>query len=110
MLTYLPDDPHAGGKYAFCYQSLREDYRMYAMMSDEDFLAKIVDVLHFAVYVCYVKEMQSYRVLSDTGVIHELVHLLAEERNKARGDKEFEVSSTSLEKIRDLFNRDCCLA
>lgn len=110
MLTHLPDDPEPSGKYVFSYQQLREDYRRFALMSDEEFLASIVDVLHFAVYVCYVKELQTQWVCSDTGVIHELVHLLCEERNKARGDQDFEVSTTPLNKIRDLFNEQCCLA
>ena|ERR1043165_289384 len=110
MLTYSPNDPLLGGKYGFSYQWLKEDYRRFALMSDEDFLANIVDIVHFAVYVCYVKELQTQWVLSDTGVVHELVHLLVEERNRARGDREPEVSTTSLSKIRDVFNEQCCLA
>ena len=110
MLMYLPDDPHPSRKFTFSYQWLREDYRRYALMSDDEFLANIVDVLHFAVYVCYIKELQTAWVLSDTGIVHELIHLVCEERNRARGDAEPEVSTTPLDKIRDLFNEQCCLA
>jgi|ERR1051325_1108882 hypothetical protein len=110
MLTYLPDDPRPGGKYGFSYQQLREDYLRFVMMNDDDFLGNIVDILHFAAYTCYIKELNTQWVLSDTGIVHELIHLLCEERNRARGDEQPEVSTTSLEKIRDLFNHQCCLA
>lgn len=109
-LFYFPDDENLHGKYGFSYQELRDDYRRYALMSDEEFLARIVDVLHFACYVAYVKELQTQWVLSDTGVIHELIHLLCEERNKGMGIADYQVTTTPLEKIRDIFNRDCCLA
>jgi hypothetical protein len=110
MLSYLPNDPLPGGKYGFSYQDLRDDYHRYTLMSDEAFLANLLDVLHFACFVCYVKEAQTQWVLADTGIVHELIHLLMEERNQRLGRHEWEVTTTSLDKIRDIFNRDCCLA
>lgn len=74
------------------------------MMSDEDFMANLLDILHFACIVCWMKEKQAQWLLSDTGLIHELVHLLIEQRDNQ------EVTTTPLSTIRDLFNRDCCLA
>lgn len=100
MITYLPNDPLPSGKYSLSYQSLRDDYVRYSLMSDEEFLGNIVNVLHFACVTCWLKEMNSQHVLSDEGIIHELVHLLPDSTG----------TSTGLEKIRDLFNRDCCLA
>jgi len=99
MLTYLPNDPHPGGKYSFSYQWLRDDYLRFTMMSDEEFLADLIHILHFTVFVCYIKEMQTQWVLADTGIVHELVHLLLEERNRALGkpDAEIEVTSTPLD-------------
>lgn len=99
-LVYLPDDPLPSGKYVFSYADLREDYLRFTMMSDEDFIEHLPDVLHFACYVCYIKEIPSYRCLSDSGIVHELIHL-------ALGD---DVTRTPLDKIRDLFNQDCCIA
>lgn len=110
MITYLPDDPHPGGKYGFSYQAQRGDYLRYVMMSDEEFMANLLDILHFTIFVCYIKENQAQWILADTGIIHELVHLLMEQRNKREGRKEIEVTGTSLKTIRGLFNRDCCLA
>lgn len=112
-LFYTPEgDTHArlDGKYGFSYQELRDDYRRFTMMSDDEWLNNLLDILHFAVYVSYVKEAQTHYVLADNGIVHELVHLLLEERNRARKYDDPTVTDTSLEKIRDLFNRDCCLA
>lgn len=100
MLTYLPNDPLPGGKYTFSYGSLREDYLRYTMMSDEEFIDNIPEILHFACYACYIKEAPSYIVLSDTGIIHELIHL-------SLGNN---ITATPLHKIRDAFNLWCCLA
>jgi hypothetical protein len=109
-LFYSPEPAPLNGTYGFSYQDLRNDYLRYTMMSDDEFLTNLLDILHFTVFVSFVKELQVYNVCQDTGIIHELVHLLMEERNRARGVEHFEVTSTSLKSIRDLFNRDCCLA
>ena len=104
MLTYLPDDPEPSGKYGFSYSQLREDYRRFSLMSDDEFLADLLNILHFACYVAYVKELRAQWICADTGILHELIHLLLEQKLGT------EVTTTSLEKIRDLFNRVCCLA
>jgi hypothetical protein len=107
MLIYLPNDPLPGGKYNFSYSSLREDYLRYTMMSDDQFVATVEHVLHFACIVCYVKEISGDRCLSDEGIVHELVHVLLE-RDKPTADGSSALGR--LEVIRSLFNRDCCLA
>lgn len=103
MLFYEVD----GSRYALSYSSLREDYLNYRLMTDEDFMANLVKILHFAVFVCFVKEAPSYVVLSDKGVIHELVHLLEFRDQLDDPQESFEVR---LDRIRDTFNRWCCLA
>lgn len=100
MLTYLPDEPLTDRKFSLSYSSLREDYLRYTMMPDDEFLANVVDILHFACVVCFVKEVPTYRTLSDTGVIHELVHLLP----TASG------TTTPLGEIRQQFDLWFCLA
>lgn len=110
MITYLPNDPLPGGKYGFSYQQLRDDYLRYTMMTDEEFYEDLLNILHFACFVCYVKEKQTQWVLADTGIVHELVHLLMEKQNRKDKKPDPTVTDTSLEKIRDLFNYDCCLA
>ena len=42
----------------------------------------ILNILHFAVYICYIKNLKTEDVLSDTGIIHELVHLTKENTRK----------------------------
>lgn len=99
-LTYLPGEPVDSRKFTLSYPDLREDYLRYTMMQDDEFLANVVDILHFACVVCYLKEVPSYIALSDIGVIHELVHLLPNSSG----------TTTSLGEIRDQFNLWCCLA
>ena len=45
-------------------------------MSDEEFIQNIEEILHFAVYVVYLKDIPTKDVMGDKGLIHELVHLL----------------------------------
>jgi hypothetical protein len=109
MIMYFPEEARMNdevlnrdpvGRYILSYESLREDYRRYTMMSDEDFLNDLVNILHFVCVVCWMKELKAQWLLSDVGLIHELVHLLPGSTG----------TTTSLDKIRDIFNRDCCLA
>jgi hypothetical protein len=65
-----------GRKFSFSYSELRDMYRTYIEMTDEEFLSDIPAALHFATFVCFVKEIPGYVCLADTGIIHELVHVL----------------------------------
>lgn len=113
MIMYFPEEARMNdevlsrdpvGRYMLSYESLREDYRRYTMMSDEEFLADLVNILHFTCIVCWMKELKAQWLLSDVGLIHELVHLLLEQK------EQHEITTTPLHEIRDIFNRDCCLA
>jgi len=103
MITYLVD----GAQYTLSYSSLREDWLKFTMMSDDDFMENLVPILHFACIVCYLKEVPGYIALSDQGVVHELVHLLHYGSGFDAPDATFDLR---LERIRDTFNRWCCLA
>lgn len=103
MISYDPNE-HPEGHYLLSYSSLREDYLRYTMMSDEDFAADLLNVLHFVCITCWMKEKQAQWLLSDTGLIHEIIHLLL-----AQASAEF-TTNTKLSDVRDMFNRDCCLA
>ena len=93
-MIYVIDD---GSKYSLDYSSLRDDYWKYKNMSDEDFIENIVDILHFCCVVSYLKQLSAEVVLIDNGIIHELIHLLAED---TRNDALYR-----LKKIRLLFNK-----
>lgn len=97
-MEYIVDN----SKYSYSYQKLREDYIRFRRMNDEEFLSHLLEILHFAVFVCYLKEIPTNAALCDKGVIHQLVHLLNEDTKE---DALYELSS-----IRDTFNTICELA
>ncbi len=72
-MTYLVDDK----KFSISYNELREAYILFTEMSDEEFMSKIPQALHLACIICFFKEIPSYICLSDTGVIHELSHIMS---------------------------------
>ena len=87
-LEYLSD----GRKYLLSYQDLKEHYTIFCNLTDQEFVDNLPDIIHLACIICYVKEIPTYVCLSDTGIIHELVHLLKENG-----------TTTSLKEIRELF-------
>lgn len=92
----------AGHKYSFSYSELKEDYERFRAMRDEEFLKQAINALHFACFVCFVKEVPSYICLSDVGVIHQLIHLInPSTRETALGE---------LREIREMFNLWCALS
>lgn len=97
MIEYLVD----GVKYGFDYQELKQTYRHFARLTDEEFVADINNVLHFAVHVAWIKGLQARHVLSDRGVIHELIHLLSIEEASER--------SRDVRQVRILFDREMAL-
>lgn len=84
-------------KYGFSYQELKLDYEKYSKMQDTDFIHNIPKILHFACFVCYLKEIPSQVLLVDNGLIHELIHLL-------NG-----VNFHKIKEIRELFDLHCKL-
>jgi len=103
MISYDPDN-HPNNHYLLSYSALREDYRRYTLMSDEEFTDELLNITHFACITCWLKEQQAQHLLSDTGLIHELVHLLL-----AKTNPDF-TTTTKLSTVREMFDRECCLA
>lgn len=64
-----------GRKYTVSYQQLREEHHRFTNMDDDVFRLNIPDALHLACIICWLKE-RSHTCLGDTGIIHQLVHLL----------------------------------
>lgn len=89
-----------GKKYNLSYQELREEYTKHIEMSDEEFMQNLPSALHLACIVCFLKETPTYLTLNDTGIIHQLVHLLH------LGDTPLD----PLNEIREQFKRDIFLA
>src|ERR1051325_12115467 len=44
MISYDPDN-HPDNHYLLSYQSLREDYRRYRLLSDEEFTAELLNII-----------------------------------------------------------------
>lgn len=98
MISYSLDIPPKDGHYVISYSSLREDYQRYSSMCDEEFRKSLIQVLHFACVCCWFKEKQTQYILSDTGIIHELVHLL---------EGFYQGNDVQFHKIREMFNTEC---
>lgn len=81
-------------KFVYSPEELERYYEKFKNYSDQEFIDNIVDVLHFATYVCWLKEIPGDVCLADDGIIHELVHLIKPETR----------SDTELDRIRDDFN------
>lgn len=80
--------------YHFSYQEMVATYNKFSGMSDAEFMDELPNILHFACFACYVKEYPSEMVLVDTGILHELIHLLPGSSG----------TTTSLSDIRALFD------
>ncbi|KAA5840200.1 hypothetical protein F2A38_19410 [Pseudomonas chlororaphis] len=97
-MEYLIGNNH----YSASYQDLREEHARFAGMTDKRFLKELPGALHFAVFVCWFKELPTSQVLSDEGIVHQLAHLIhlkAEPLVMGR-----------LGEIRDLFDQQLRLA
>jgi hypothetical protein len=89
-------------KFTWSYSELRDTYYTFINMSDEEFLADLPAALHFACFVCFIKEIPGYVCLADTGIVHELIHIL---QLGPQGSTTF-----SLEETRKLFKDQLKLA
>lgn len=98
LMEYILDDK----KFTWSYAELRDTYRVFVNMSDEEFLDDLPAAIHFACFVCFVKEVPSYICLSDTGIVHELVHVL---QFGVHGSTDFNLAS-----VRKLFKQQLKLA
>ncbi|AZC88402.1 hypothetical protein C4K29_2099 [Pseudomonas chlororaphis subsp. piscium] len=91
-----------GREYSASYQELREEHARFVQMTDKRFLKELPAALHFAVFVCWFKELPASQVLSDEGIVHQLAHLI-----HLRDEP---LVMTRLGEIRELFNKQLQLA
>ncbi|OLF53408.1 hypothetical protein [Pseudomonas chlororaphis] len=88
--------------YSASYQDLREEHGRFIGMTDKRFLKELPAALHFAVFVCWFKELPASAVLSDEGIVHQLTHLI-----HLKGEP---LVMSRLGEIRELFNKQLRLA
>ena len=86
MEYLVPDEKYGSGfgTYGLDYQSLREDFERYKKMSDLEFLTNMPKVLHYTSFVCFFKNLPTSMIHIDTGIMHELIHLLNGEPESLR--------------------------
>lgn len=72
-MEYLVDN----NKYVLHYQDLKEEWMRFCEMDDTEFQSNIIDAIHLACIICYLKELGIEQTIGDRGIIHELVHLAA---------------------------------
>lgn len=70
---YLPKDKTA---YTFDLLGLRHDYKRFSIMGKKEFTENLLHIMHFCCIVGYYKDLKRIDLLSDSGIIHEIVHLL----------------------------------
>lgn len=68
--------------YQFDYDMIVFQYNSFKQMSNDEFVKNIIDAIHFACYVSYIKRLDTEKTLSDQGIIHELIHLTKEATRK----------------------------
>ncbi|AJO79388.1 hypothetical protein [Pseudomonas sp. MRSN 12121] len=91
-----------GNHYSASYQDIREEHARFAGMTDKRFLRELPAALHFAVFVCWFKELPTSVVLSDEGIVHQLAHLI-----HLKGEP---LVTARLGEIREMFNKQLRLA
>ena len=73
MGTYLIN----GNKYSLSYEELKQKYGEIRKYSDGEFMTNLPKILHYSCFACWVLGVPSQDCLSDEGLIHQLIHLLA---------------------------------
>jgi len=96
-MEYIVD----GHKYLMSYQELKELYIQHCEMSSEEFLSNLSSALHLACVIGFLKEIPTYNILSDRGIVHLLVHLL--EFNGEEG-------TMTLDEVRQVFKEQLKLS
>lgn len=76
MREYFVNQGGEKHSYSFDYQEFKNLFAKYSSYSDEEFRADLPNIIHYACFISWFKELRTDEVLGDTGVVHELVHLL----------------------------------
>jgi hypothetical protein len=92
-MRYLTDN---NVEFNLSYGALKEDYLRFRDMTDEEFAASALEILHFCCVTAFLKEIPTNSILIDDGIIHELIHLLVEDTQQEALDR--------LPEIRETFN------
>lgn len=89
--------PHSNTIYRLSYKDLQKDFESFQAMTDKQFVKNLPKIIHYACIVCYLKE-KPLEVISDEGIIHELVHCLTNT-----------FGQMPIKELRQLFELECVL-
>lgn len=84
-------------EYVYDPLMLRFHYNTFTIMDNEEFIENLPKILHFSCFMSFVLKLGQIETLSDTGIVHELVHL------SNKGTKDFSDIKQVREKFEDLF-------
>lgn len=65
-----------GITFGISYKEIKELHEKHCSMSDEEFIKNLPSAIHLACIICFFKEIPTSVCLSDTGIVHELAHLI----------------------------------
>lgn len=65
-----------GRLYSMSYQELRANHASIVAMTDSEFLGALPQAMHLACVLCWLKNLPTYVILADDGIIHQLAHLM----------------------------------
>lgn len=88
-----------GRSFSISYKELKANQEELALTTDEDFAKRLTEVLHISCVIAWFKELPVDITLSDTGLIHELAHLL----HLGSDDLRVLASSETFRNVREMF-------
>lgn len=77
-MKYIKEYKKENKTFLYDYELLMFQYNKFVGMSNKEFIDNILEAVHFACYVSYLNKLNTEQTLSDTGIIHELIHLTKE--------------------------------
>jgi len=101
-ITYTLDRPNRSANtfYSLSYKELKNTYKDFVRMTDNEFFDKFPDALHLACMISWLKE-RGQDAVSDTGIVHEMIHYMTIDEHSTENAKQ---------KIREQFNEDLRLS
>ena len=63
-------------KYSIEIKKLKEYYLEYIELSDSEFMERLPEITHLACILSYLDRLGTMHVLSDEGLVHQLIHLM----------------------------------
>ncbi len=73
MIKHRTEDGHT---FNISYKEMKQHYIEFCEMTDDQFAKNLPEAAHLACIISWFKELSSDMTLGDTGIVHELIHLI----------------------------------